>query len=482
MLLVSRTQKISPRSRLVLASDLFVKTLGSTGAGWRVKSAPPERKPSLGVNRGALTFTRLFVQGKPPKDLRKRYLEAVRLRKFTPLAAEDEASEAVGWCVVERPFDLDFQAGRLFYDRFVLLGFRVDKWKIPSALLRSQVADEEQRLLSRAGREKLTRAERDDIKLRVISRLRRKVLPTARAFDVLWDLDAGTVLLFTHSARTTEEFAALFQKTFALELHADSPHAAAGRAGLSVGLQKAFEKVEPLSFSAGRKAKAALEKAAILRQSGADEAPAPRGRRADAPAPDADDELSELIERIETTRFLGSELLLWIWLRAELFNEPVALGKHGQAEVWLDRKLTLEHILDKAERVLVRGAQPAASSEAREAVRNLKLPVASRLVLRIEEQDFAFDLNAPRFLIGSGAVPALLKEEGDDAFLERTSLIERLTTLVDALFAAFLRERLTPSWAKAWQPALIAWLEGENVPASVLKELAAATRAARRTA
>jgi recombination associated protein RdgC len=434
----------------------------------------------LGVSRGALTFTRLFVQGKPPKDLRKKYLDAVRLRKFTPLAPEDEASEAVGWCVIERPFDLDFQPDRLFYDRFVLLGFRVDKWKIPGVLLRSQVADEEQRMLSRAGREKLTRAEKEDIKLRVIGRLRKKILPTSRAFDVLWDLDAGTVLFFTHSARATEEFSALFETTFGLELQADSPYAAAGRAQLSPAMQKLFEKVEPVSFSAGRKAKSALEKA----RAGTEpvEVEAKTRGKANAQEQEEDEEQSELMERIETTRFLGAELLLWIWLRQELFNEPVVLGKLGEAEVWLDRQLTLEHILDKLERVTVRGSQPSGSPEAREAVRNMKLPVSGRVVLRIAEQDFAFAFNAPRFLIGGGAVPALLKEEGDDAFLERTSLIERLTGLLDALFTAFLRERLAPSWVKAWQPALVAWMEGESVPASALKEIAAATRAARRSA
>ena len=435
----------------------------------------------MGVSRGALTFTRLFVQGKPPKDLRKRYLDAVRLRKFTPLAPEDEASEAVGWCVIERPFDLDFQPDRLFYDRFVLLGFRVDKWKIPGVLMRSQVADEEQRMLSRAGREKLTRAEKEDIKLRVIGRLRKKILPTSRAFDVLWDLDAGTVLFFTHSARATEEFAALFQTTFGLEVQADSPYAAAGRAQLSPAMQKVFEKVEPVSFLAGRKAKAELEKARAEAEA-AEAKPRGKAKQEDDEEDAEDEEQSELIERIETTRFLGSELLLWVWLRQELFNEPVALGKLGEAEVWLDRQLTLEHVLDKLERVTVRGSQPSGSPEAREAVRNMKLPVSGRLVLRIAEQDFAFAFNAPRFLIGGGAVPALLKEEGDDAFLERTSLIERLTSLLDALFAAFLRERLAPSWSKAWQPALVAWMEGESVPASALKEIAAATRAARRSA
>jgi len=406
-------------------------------------------------------------------------LDAVRLRKFTPLAPEDEASEAVGWCVIERPFDLDFQADQIFYDRFVQLGFRVDKWRLPGAMVRAQVADEQQRMLSRAGREKLTRAEKEDIKLRVIGRLRKKILPTSRAFDMLWDLDAGTVLLFTHAARTTEEFQALFQTTFGLELQIDSPYAAAGRAGLSATMQKAFDRVEPLSFAAGRKAKSLLEKAATEREPAESKA---RGKADDEEEEELDEEEAALIERIESTRFLGSELVLWVWLRQELFNEPIALGEHGSAEVWLDRKLTLEHVLDKTERVAVRGAQPSGSTEAREAVRNMKLPVGTRLVLRLAERDFAFDFNALRFLIGGGAIPALLKEEGDDAFLERTALIEKLTTLLDALFAAFLRERLAPSWAKAWQPALVAWFEGESVPASALKEIAAATRAARRTA
>jgi hypothetical protein len=404
--------------------------------------------------------------------LRKRYLDAVKLRKFVPLAAEDEASEAVGWCVIERPFDLDFQPDRIFYDHYVQLGFRVDKWKIPGVLLRAQVADEEQRMLSRAGRDKLTRTERDEIKLRVIGRLRRKILPSSKAFDVLWDLDAGTVLLFTHSTRTIDEFTAHFEKTFGLEIFADAAFHAAERARLPVALHKALERVEPISLVRAQSGKAPAAPPRKTQQNEAEDAEG-----------DEDEELSELMQRIETTRFLGAEMLLWVWLRQELFSEPIALGQLGQAEVWLDRKLTLEHIMDPGERVAVRGAQPSGSDEARAAVRSMKLPVASRLVLRVgekgKEQDFAFDFNAPRFLIGAGAIPAVLKEETDDAFLERTALIEQLMALLDALFAAFLRERLAPSWEKSWQPALGAWLEEKSIPASVLREIAALTRAAR---
>jgi hypothetical protein len=45
----------------------------------------------LGARSGSLTFTRLFTQGALPKDLRRRFLEAARLRVFQPIKPEDVA-------------------------------------------------------------------------------------------------------------------------------------------------------------------------------------------------------------------------------------------------------------------------------------------------------------------------------------------------------------------------------------------------------
>jgi recombination associated protein RdgC len=348
----------------------------------------------MGLRRGALTFTRLLVTGEPPRDLRKKYFDAVRLRAFQPLTPDDEASEAVGWCVMERPFDLDFEPDKIFYDRFVLLGFRVDKWRIPSALLRAQVHDEEQRLLSRAGREKLTRGEREEIKLRVLGRLRRKIPPVSRAFDVFWDLDSGLVLLFTHSKRTVSEFTAHFEKTFGFEPVVDSPYGAAKRSDLPKALLARLQTIEPTSFTQGRKKLSAAEKPL--------EAPKPE------PAKASDGESDELFERIESTRFLGAEFLLWIWLRAELLSPELSLGALGDAEAWLERSLSFEHILDKNEKVLVRGVLPTGSAEAREAVRNMKMPVSSRITVRLGDQDLAWNFNGPRFAIGGAKLPQVV--------------------------------------------------------------------------
>jgi hypothetical protein len=427
----------------------------------------------LGARSGSLTFTRLFTNGALPKDLRRKFLEAARLRVFQPLKPDDEALEATGWCVMERPFDLELDSAKMFHDSYVLLGFRVDRYRIPGALLKSQITDEEQRALTRSKKTKLSRNEKLEIKERVVMRLRKKVLPTSKAIDLCWHLDSGTVLFFGHSKRTIADFCALFEKTFALPLVEDSPYTAATRAGLSRELTRALKGVEPISFSSGRKL---LGKPAAKAQIAAAEA-----LEAAQPAA-AVAESDDLLERIESTRFLGSEFLLWLWLRAELINQPIELGDFGSYDVWLDNHLTLQSDIDPNERVTVRGAAPSGSPEAREAVRSQKFPVRARLALRNEERDFACVLVAQRYAVASGKIPAVLTKDTDDAFQERMTLVERLSLSLDRLYAAFLAERLSDIWQKGWEPAIVSWADDDAIPAEILARLMSGKRAARKKA
>ena len=164
----------------------------------------------MSARRGSLTLTRLFVRGKPPTDVRKPFLAAIRLRAFQPLDPDGEASESSGWCVLDRPFDLEFEPDKVFEDRFVLLGFRTDRFRVPPAMVRAQLADEEARLLSRLNRDRLSRNERLELKDKIVLRLRKKLAPATRSTDVVWDLDAGVVLFFGHSRRGIADFSAHF--------------------------------------------------------------------------------------------------------------------------------------------------------------------------------------------------------------------------------------------------------------------------------
>jgi recombination associated protein RdgC len=412
----------------------------------------------LGARGGTLTFTRFFTQGALPKDLRRKFLEAAQLRVFEPLKPEDEALEATGWCVMERPFDLEIDAAKMFHDNFVLLGFRVDRYRIPGALLKSQISDEEQRQMARSKKTKLGRNERLEIKARVVMRLRKKVIPSSKAIDLCWHLDSGVVLFFGHSKRMILDFAALFEKTFGIALLEDSPYAAATRAELPRGLERALAQIEPLSFSSGRK---------LLGKAGKSGKSEPESETSEAPEAGEED----LLERVESTRFLGSEFLLWLWLRAELVDKPIVLPELGKFEVWLDNQITLQSDIDPNERVTVRGAAPSGSPEAREAVRAQKFPVQARIAIRNEERDFSCVLLAHRYAVASGKIPAVLTKDTDDAFQERMTLVERLNQNLDGLYAAFLQDRLSALWKEAWEPAIVCWADGEAIPTDVLSAL-----------
>jgi len=409
----------------------------------------------LGARGGTLTFTRFFTQGALPKDLRRKFLEAAKLRVFEPLKPEDEALEATGWCVMERPFDLELDSAKMFHDSFVLLGFRVDRYRIPGALLKSQISDEEQRQLARGKKTKLSRNEKLEIKDRVVMRLRKKVIPTSKAIDLCWHLDSGVVLFFGHSKRMILDFAALFEKTFGMALLEDSPYAASTRAELPRELSRALKQIEPVSFSSGRKRLGKSSKAE----------PEPETSE---PAADGEE---DLLERVESTRFLGSEFLLWLWLRAEIVDKPITLPELGEFQVWLDNQITLQSDIDPNERVTVRGAAPSGCPEAREAVRAQKYPVRARIAIRNEERDFACVLVAHRFAVSSGKIPAILTKDTDDAFQERMTLVERLCKNLDGLYAAFLQDRLSELWKEAWEPAIVCWAEDEAIPAEVLAAL-----------
>ncbi|MCA9626139.1 MAG: recombination-associated protein RdgC [Myxococcales bacterium] len=187
----------------------------------------------MGALRGALSFTRFFVRGELPDGFRDRFMKNIKLRKFEPLTAEDEESERSGWCVIDRVFDLEFDHEKVFYNSYLNLGLRVDRWRVPPALLKAQLQEAEEELKAKKGLNKLGRAQKADLKQRITIRLRKRTLPTMRAYDLSWNLDTGVLLFWSNSRRLHDELAALFEKTFGLNIVPESPFMAAVECGLT---------------------------------------------------------------------------------------------------------------------------------------------------------------------------------------------------------------------------------------------------------
>jgi hypothetical protein len=195
--------------------------------------------------RGSLTYARYFVEGEPPHDFRDAYVRALRLRAMKPLDPDEEAPDRSGWCVIGEAFDTALDYESVFYNSFLNLGFRTDRWVVPGPMLKAKMREAERAYLAKKGRERLSKRERTELKELVLRKLRRDLVPQTRVVDLSWSLEDGIVRFFSLAARPAAAMNELFTKTFGLKLVPEAPYTLAARLGLDKAQEKAWEALEP---------------------------------------------------------------------------------------------------------------------------------------------------------------------------------------------------------------------------------------------
>ncbi len=199
---------------------------------------------------GSLSYTRFFVQGEVPEDFRQRFMRAIRLRTIKPLTADDDALERFGWWAISDPKpELDY--ADVFFNTYLNLGFRTDRWVLSGALVRAKLREAETLYRVKKGRERLSRQEKTELKELVVRKLRKLTMPAMRTVDLSWSLEEGIVRFFSQSPKAIMNMSELFKKTFHLELLAESPYTLAARLGLDEAQEKAWEGLSPTLFLSG---------------------------------------------------------------------------------------------------------------------------------------------------------------------------------------------------------------------------------------
>ncbi len=199
--------------------------------------------------RGNLTFARFYVTGDIPDDVPGTTLRRIRANAFQPLSPEEDKSEGVGWANIEDPVDIDLDHEKVFYNEYVCLSLRLDRWAVPGPLLKAHLREAEQALLEKRGLEKLGRQAKADLKIMVVRKLRRQLVPSLKSYDMVWNLNSHIVHFFSQSERITTLFDDLFKKTFKLDLVPESPGTAADRAGLDAKQATALAGLEPTTLA-----------------------------------------------------------------------------------------------------------------------------------------------------------------------------------------------------------------------------------------
>ncbi|MDA8165108.1 MAG: hypothetical protein M0017_08765 [Desulfobacteraceae bacterium] len=162
----------------------------------------------------------------------------------------------------------------------------------------------------------------------------------------------------------------------------------------------------------------------------------------------------DLVDLIAEKRFLGQELLTWLWYKSDERGGTILLPSAGDIQVVFEKHMLLEYGEGEAlEKAICQGLH----TELREArtglVTGKKLEQA-RIMLVRGEYEFHLTLKGSLFEFRSVKLPKTMagSEEGEDQeavegrLLDRVGLYEMALRTMDELFRLFLQARLGPEW------------------------------------
>ena len=184
---------------------------------------------------------------RPPGRIdRDALCEAVNRRAFRE---HDEdglpKQEAFGWVAIHDPLVTELEPSDIFFQQYVVLGFRYDRRVAPAKLVRLETRRAEEERRQSQGLERLGRAVRKEIKEEVAARLLLRALPSPSLFECAWDLERHSVY-FTGKARGPREaFQTLFRETCGVSPVPVIPYLAVERIGLAGPIVDAVRAAEP---------------------------------------------------------------------------------------------------------------------------------------------------------------------------------------------------------------------------------------------
>ena len=205
----------------------------------------------MGAFKGGLTVRRFRVEDDPPDGFRDAYLKALAARKAHPIRPEEDVDRASGWTVCGRLLDTDFDLAKVFWNDYLVVTHRTDSLRIPAALLEAHAQEREEMVIAERGEDNLSRQERSEIKELVRRELRRKMLPTMKAVDVVWSISRRRVWVWTQNQSALDEIQDLFLQTFGKNLLSEDPYSAADLAGWGERKGSPLNHVDPAEFAGG---------------------------------------------------------------------------------------------------------------------------------------------------------------------------------------------------------------------------------------
>jgi recombination associated protein RdgC len=171
----------------------------------------------MGALKGSVTVRRYRVRGDKPKEL-SRLVKGVRAHVFLPIDPKTDVERQHGWAAIHDADDTELDSANIFFDGRICLSLREDVLRPPTAVVKRLMAEKLKPLGRRPSKNETSQA-----KTEVIKSLRGRYLPVTKTWDLVWNLDEGTLLFWSHAKRTNDLMIEAFHKSFGLELVSNGP-------------------------------------------------------------------------------------------------------------------------------------------------------------------------------------------------------------------------------------------------------------------
>lgn len=200
----------------------------------------------MGALTGSISVRRYRVMSTPPNDFRDSFEKSVRAHALVPLDPQKNIHEerAIGWCSLHDADDLDLSFDKFYLDGRIVLSLRIDVLKPPSAQVK-RLLQQRQREVEAQRKAPLTAGAIRDLKELIVAELRQKTPPKVKTVDMVWELDAQRLYLFSHSKGVNETFINLFAQTFNTPIDLEGPGFWAGRFAESEQLADPLKSAKP---------------------------------------------------------------------------------------------------------------------------------------------------------------------------------------------------------------------------------------------
>jgi recombination associated protein RdgC len=180
------------------------------------------------ILRGAIGFARFRARwtSERPKDMKRWLARGLRARAFEPINRTGEDDRSAGWVELEDSAQTELAPASFLFGEYVLAGWRIDKLRVPAAALKSELESWSREFQKGKGRPP-SKAERSEQRETVVHRLRARVIPSSRVYDMSWNLKTDRIQIWAASRAIVEEVESTLETSFDLELDALTPHGTA---------------------------------------------------------------------------------------------------------------------------------------------------------------------------------------------------------------------------------------------------------------